>query len=109
MAIKDAGLARVSLRVSGETAQGTPFTEEILLTSSYMIVYPIVAHLTSLVARPVDEDGDGRFDRLDVTVELDVSYPGTYSMGFTFTSGGRTLRPYGAKARQTLWGAGAKA
>ncbi len=60
VAIKDAGMARASLRVSGETAQGTPFTEEILLTDSFMIVYPIVARLVSLAAHPIDEDGDGR-------------------------------------------------
>lgn len=96
--IKNAGMARVSLRVSGETAQGIPFTEEILLTNSTMIVYPIVARLVSLTALPVDEDGDGKFDRLDVTAELDVSYPGTYQMGCTFTSGGHTFRVYAAKS-----------
>jgi len=96
--IKDAGMARISLRVSGETAQGIPFTEEILLTNSHIIVYPIVARLVSLTARPVDEAGVGKFDRLDVTAELDVSYPGTYRMGLTFTSGGHTFRVYAAKS-----------
>jgi len=100
------GISQVSLRVSGETASGKPFSEEILLTNSTINVYPIVARLLSVVAKPVD--GDGRFERLDITAELDVSYPGNYGFGFSIASGGRKLTPPGSqrtalgRGRQTI-------
>jgi hypothetical protein len=63
--------------------------EEVLLTDSYTIVDPVVARLLSLAVKAVDEDGDGRFERLDVTAELDVFDPGDYALGFSITSAGR--------------------
>jgi hypothetical protein len=83
------GRTYVSLRVSGETASRKPFMEEVLLTDSYTIVDPVVARLLSLAVKAVDEDGDGRFERLDVTAELDVFDPGDYALGFSITSAGR--------------------
>jgi hypothetical protein len=38
-------------------------------------------------------DGDGMFDRLDITVEPDVLLPGDYLFGFSVKSNGREVLP----------------
>ena len=85
--------AYVSIRVSGTTRSGEAFQEEALVTNSFMIVNPVVARVVSLTTTPVDVDGDGKFDRLDVRVELDVIIPGDYLFGFSVKSNGREVLP----------------
>ena len=87
------GSTYVSIRVSGTTRSGEAFQEEALVTNSYMIVNPIVARVVSLTATPVDVDGGGKFDRLDITAELDVLIPGDYVFGFSVKSNGREVLP----------------
>ena len=87
------GMTYVSIRVTGATTLGEAFQEEVLVTNPYTIVNPIVARLVSLTATPVDVDGDGKFDRLDITTELDVVLPGDYIFGFSVKSNGREILP----------------
>jgi hypothetical protein len=87
------GSIYVSIRVSGTTRSGEAFQEEALVTNPYMIVNPVVARLVSVAATPVDVDGDGKFDRLDITAELDVILPGNYLFGFSVKSNGREVLP----------------
>ena len=106
--LSNPGIAWVSLRVSGDTASGKAFSEEALLTNSTIGVNPIVARVLSLGAKAVDENGDGRFDRLDITAELDVAYAGYYTLGFSIASARRPTNPQRAnrvklgRGRQTL-------
>lgn len=69
------GQARVEVRASGTKASGEPFTAEGITSA---LVQPVVARVISLDAGGVDVDGDGKFDRLDVTAVLDVIIPGEF-------------------------------
>ncbi|MGA3205543.1 MAG: hypothetical protein ABSF12_23870, partial [Bryobacteraceae bacterium] len=91
------GSIYVSIRVSGTTRSGEAFQEEVLVTNPYMIVNPVVARLVSIAATPVDVDGDGKFDRLDITAELDVVLPGVYLFGFSVKSRQVRLEPDGRR------------
>ncbi len=102
------GMSYVSLRVTGATDSGKPFTAESLLTDSYMIVHPIVARLLSVTANAINANGDKRFDRLDIVAQLDVSYPGDYGFGVSIrnAAGQRFARASSkinlTRGRQTL-------
>jgi hypothetical protein len=90
------GQLRVDICVDpriGHNEIGRAFREEALVTNSYMIVNPVVARVVSLTATPVDVDGDGKFDRLDVTAELDVTIRGDFLFGFSVNSNGREVLP----------------
>ena len=80
---KTAGPARLSIRASGTKTSGERFHEEVLLPDLYVSQPPpLVARFLSLTATPVDTNGNGKFERLDVLATLDVVVPGKYSMGF---------------------------
>ena len=74
---KIAGVARVLVSVSGKKISGAPFEEGIVLDLN---VSALVARFLSLKTNPVDADGNGKFDRLDITAMLDVFVPGDYDM-----------------------------
>ena len=76
------GFTLASLRVSAETQAGQPFVEEVLLNDLGLEVEPIAARLLSLHTKGVDDDGDGRFEHLDVVAELEIFYPGHYDLVF---------------------------
>ena len=80
---KAGGLMRVGLGASGKKPSGEPFSEEILLAEiAVSEPPPTVARFLSLNTNPVDTNGNGTFDRLDVTALLDVVAPGEYGMSF---------------------------
>jgi hypothetical protein len=76
------GWVRISVKATGKTASGQPFSTETLLTNSDMIVRPIAARFVGITAKAVAPEGSSKFDRLEVTATLDVLIPGDYSMGF---------------------------
>jgi hypothetical protein len=109
--LRAAGKARVSIRASGTKASGKPFKDEIV--GSDFSVYepppprPLVARFLSLTAKPVDTDGNGKFDRLDVSAVLDVLVPGKYDMDFRIAdTGSKDISSFGgadlSKGRQQL-------
>jgi hypothetical protein len=48
---------------------------------------PAVAFTGRIEAQPLDDDGNGRFDRLRVSLEVDVKDPGAYTWGFKLADG----------------------
>ena len=80
LALTQPGLLHVGLKASGTTASGRRFSEEAI--PSETLVTPLVASFVSLSERAVDDDGNGRPDRLEVTSLLDVRVPGKYQMRF---------------------------
>jgi hypothetical protein len=70
-----AGSARIEVEVKGEKASGQAFADQAIFQAN---VRPVVARILSLDAKAVDVDGDGKFDRLDITTNLDVIVPGEF-------------------------------
>jgi hypothetical protein len=94
---KDRGIMRVSITASGTSAAGKPFRDEAMLTD--VTVSPVVATFVLLTERAVDDDGNGRPDRWELTATLDVATPGKYEMRFDLSGdGGGT----GGEASATL-------
>ena len=48
---------------------------------------PALALTGRIEAQPLDDDGNGRFDRLLVSLEVDVKDPGAYTWGFKLADG----------------------
>jgi hypothetical protein len=104
------GWVRISIRATGKSASGEPFTTETLLTSSTLKVNPIAARFLGFTAKPIAPEGGSRFDRLEVSADLDVLMPGDYAIVVDLTNtraagfeqpvgrGHATLQP----GRQTL-------
>lgn len=97
------GWVRISVRATGKTASGQPFSTETLLTNSDMIVRPIAARFVGITAKAVAPEGSSKFDRLEVTATLDVLIPGDYLMlfGVRDAAGARPEGP-GFSGRVTL-------
>ncbi len=77
---KNHGVMRIWVQASGTTASGRAFSSETLFGG--VMVEPVVATFVSLSERVVDDNGNGRPDRLEVTATLDVVRPGKYEMRF---------------------------
>lgn len=97
------GSVRISVKATGKTASGQPFTTETLLTNSSMMVRPIAARFLGVTAKAMAPDGGSKFDRLEVTAALDVLIPGDYLMlfGVRDAAGARPDGP-GFSGRSTL-------
>ncbi len=80
------GWVRISVRATGKTASDEPFTTETLLTSSTLKVNPIAARFLGFTAKPVAPEAGSRFDRLEVSADLDVLMPGDYAMVVDLTN-----------------------
>ena len=95
-----AGPARLSIRASGTKTSGEPFHEEVLLPSLYVSEPPpLVGRFLSLTAKPVDTNGNGKFERLDVLAMLDVVVPGKYFMVFRVAdAASKEVSSFGAAA-----------
>lgn len=86
--MREPGQVFVSLRASGTKEHRTPFSTETLLSNSDVVVKPSWQDSTpSLSATPFSASGNARFDRLDVTADLDVLIPGNYLVGFSVSDG----------------------
>ena len=77
---RDPGVARLSIQARGTTTAGPAFTQEVVLQG--LTVAPVVATFVSLTERAIDDDGNGHWDRLELTATLDVATPGKYEMRF---------------------------
>jgi hypothetical protein len=73
-----AGTLRVEVRASGQRTSGQPFDHAVKIPE--VLVEPLVARIRSLSEKSVDADGNGTFDRLEVTAQLNVVVPGDYRM-----------------------------
>ncbi len=95
-----AGPARLSIRASGTKTSGERFHEEVLLPNLYVSEPPpLVARFLSLTAKPVDTNGNGKFERLDVSAMLDVVMPGKYFMDFRVAdAASKEVSSFGATA-----------
>ncbi len=72
------GSVRISVKATGKTSSGKPFSTETLLTNSSMIVRPIAARFLGITANAIAPNGESKFDRLEVSATLDVLIPGDY-------------------------------
>ena len=97
------GWLRISVRATGKTAAGKPFTTETLITNSSMQVKPVAARFVGLTAKAVAPADGAKFDRLEVTATLDILIPGEYVMdvGVKDAAGARIAGP-GLGGRATL-------
>jgi len=93
---KDSGLTRISIRASGTRTGGGPFDAET--TVGPFLVSPVVAAFASLTEHAVDDDGNGRPDRLEIVASFDVIKPGKYEMRLTLEGSPRETVSTIAKA-----------
>ncbi len=97
------GSVRISVKATGKTSSGKPFSTETLLTNSSMIVRPIAARFLGVTAKAMAPSEGSKFDRLEVTATLDVLVPGDYLMLFGLRdAAGTRLEGAGASGRATL-------
>lgn len=73
----EAGIFDLKGTVSGVTAKGKKFSEEVSAES--IMVQPLAARFLGFTERTVDEDHNGKPDRLEITAKLDVVEPGKYA------------------------------
>ncbi len=77
--LSKAGSSRIEVSVKGENASRQSFADQAIFDAH---VDPVVARIRSLDAKAVDADGDRKFDRLDLSANLDVVVPGEYFVSF---------------------------
>ena len=77
---KQRGIMRVSIQASGTTGAGMAFTQDTVLPQ--VMVSAVAARLVSLTEHTVDDNGNGRPDRLELTATLDVAIGGKYGLRF---------------------------
>lgn len=73
--LEEPGWTRVAVRASGTKADGSPFDVEEVMT---IPTDPIVARVVDMRAQAKDENGDGKFESLEVALDIDVIVPGEY-------------------------------
>jgi len=95
---RQTGIMRVSVRVTGKTTGGKPFSDETLLTD--VNVHRVAATFQGLSEKAVDTQGKGTFDRLDIAAHLDVTIPGEYEMRLSVHGAGGAV--IGGTNKQTL-------
>jgi hypothetical protein len=78
--VAQVGSVLIEVGVHGKNDAGQPFEDRAIFQ---VFVAPVVARLVSVEANPVDSDGDGKFDRLDLIADLDVVTPGNYLVAFS--------------------------
>lgn len=71
------GRYSASLTVSGATTSGAPYRQT---ASAGFRVEAEEGNILACSDRPVDEDGDGFYDRLEATLQVFVSQPARYSL-----------------------------
>lgn len=103
LTLSRAGMDRVEVQVAGKNAAGRPYTAQ----GEAWVPVPVnavVARVVSLSAEGVDTNGDGKYDRLDVTGELEVVTPGVFDFSANVSDAmGRQLpSPNEAWTRQEL-------
>ena len=98
--LPEGGFYRVEVQAAGKTAAGHPFAEQ---AESSIMLNPIAARIISVDAAGVDTNGDGKFDRLEVAAEFDVSIPGEFELSASVTDAAKRSMPgSGAWTRQHL-------
>lgn len=73
--LREAGWTRVAVRAKGRKATGEPFAVEEVTN---IPTDPIVARVADMQAQAKDENGDGKFESLEVALDVDVIVPGEY-------------------------------
>jgi len=75
LTLRDAGWTRVAVRAKGRKASGEPFDVEEVTN---IPTNEIVARVAAFQAEGKDANQDGRFETLEVALDLDVVVPGSY-------------------------------
>jgi hypothetical protein len=75
IALREAGWTRVAVRAKGRRATGEQFEVEEVTT---IPTDPIVARIAGMQAQAKDENGDGKFESLEVALDVDIIVPGEY-------------------------------
>jgi len=81
------GELTIRLTASGRTVTGLPFSAQAVVPA--VKVKPITARLMGIWEQPVDTDGNGLFDRMDIHAELEMLRPAELEMGATLMTRGR--------------------
>lgn len=73
--LQDSGWTRVAVRAKGTKAGGEPFEVEEVTS---IPTDEIAARVAEMLAQGKDENGDGKFQSLEVALDVDVLVPGSY-------------------------------
>jgi hypothetical protein len=95
-----AGEYSVAVKVRGKYANGTEFERN---AGDSITIEPRRAQILSLTERPLDDDGNGLIDRIELTARLHVDMPGEYFLLVDLTSAdGKRFAPERGKAELGL-------
>jgi hypothetical protein len=95
-----AGEYSVAVKVRGKYANGTEFERN---AGDSITIEPRRAQILSLTERPLDDDGNGLIDRIEITARLHVDMPGEYFLLVDLTSAdGKHFAPERGKAELGL-------
>lgn len=81
------GELTIKLTASGRTITGLPFSAKADVPA--VKVKPITARLMGIWEQPIDTDGNGLFDRMDIHAELEMLKPAELDMAATLMIRGR--------------------
>ena len=88
--LRHPGWTRVAVRAKGTNAGGRPFELEEVTS---IPTNEIVARVLEMRAEGKDENGDGKFDSLDVALDVDVIIPGSYMVSANVSNGAKEAGP----------------
>jgi hypothetical protein len=87
-----AGKYEVGLKVRGKYANGREFERGAGTSVEIRLRW---AKIVSLTEQPVDEDGNGLIDRIEVTAQVQVDLAGEYSVQVDLFAAGANMQAYG--------------